>query len=72
MIELLTGELARLVGGELHGPDDVRILGVSRDSREQRPQALFVALRGERFDGHDFIGPQLAAAALAALPGCWR
>ncbi|MGM0811618.1 UDP-N-acetylmuramoyl-tripeptide--D-alanyl-D-alanine ligase [Thioalkalivibrio sp.] len=64
MIELLTGEVARLVGGELHGPDDVRILGVSRDSREQRPQALFVALRGQRFDGHDFIGPQLAAAAL--------
>ncbi|TVP83633.1 MAG: UDP-N-acetylmuramoyl-tripeptide--D-alanyl-D-alanine ligase [Thioalkalivibrio sp.] len=64
MIELRTGELARVVGGELHGPDDVRILGVSRDSREHRPEALYVALRGERFDGHDFIGPELAAAAL--------
>jgi UDP-N-acetylmuramoyl-tripeptide--D-alanyl-D-alanine ligase len=37
---------------------------VSRDSREGRRDALFVALRGERFDGHDFIGPGLEAAAL--------
>jgi UDP-N-acetylmuramoyl-tripeptide--D-alanyl-D-alanine ligase len=64
MIDLSTGEVARLVDGDLRGPDNVRILGVSRDSREHRSQALFVALRGERFDGHDFIKPELAAAAL--------
>jgi UDP-N-acetylmuramoyl-tripeptide--D-alanyl-D-alanine ligase len=63
MITLRTGELARLVGGRLHGAD-VLIQGVSRDSREGRRDALFVALRGERFDGHDFIGPDLEAAAL--------
>jgi len=64
MIDVSTGEVARMVGGALRGPENLRILGVSRDSREQRPQALFVALRGERFDGHDFIKPGLAAAAL--------
>jgi UDP-N-acetylmuramoyl-tripeptide--D-alanyl-D-alanine ligase len=63
MITLRTGELARVVGGRLHGAD-VPIQGVSRDSREGRSDALFVALRGERFDGHDFIGPELEAAAL--------
>ena len=64
MIDASTGEVARMVGGTLHGSEDLRILGVSRDSRERRPQALFVALRGDRFDGHDFIKPGLAAAAL--------
>lgn len=63
MIMLRTGELARLVGGRLHGAD-VPFEGLSRDSREGRSDALFVALRGERFDGHDFIGPELQAAAL--------
>ncbi len=64
MIDVSTREVARMVDGDLRGPENLRILGVSRDSREHRPQALFVALRGERFDGHDFIKPELAAAAL--------
>jgi UDP-N-acetylmuramoyl-tripeptide--D-alanyl-D-alanine ligase len=64
MITMDTGELARLVGGRLHGAADVRIQGVNTDSRKALPQALFVALRGDRFDGHDFIGPELTAAAL--------
>jgi UDP-N-acetylmuramoyl-tripeptide--D-alanyl-D-alanine ligase len=64
MITLRTGELASLVDGRLHGAPDVRIRGVNTDSRKSLPQALFVALRGDRFDGHDFIGPELNAAAL--------
>lgn len=64
MMTMLTGEIARLVGGRLQGPPDVRVHGVSRDSREGRAQALFVAIRGEHFDGHDFVGPNLAASAL--------
>jgi UDP-N-acetylmuramoyl-tripeptide--D-alanyl-D-alanine ligase len=64
MIDLNTGELARAVGGRLVGPEDVRFHGVNRDSRKTDPGQLFVALRGERYDGHDFIGPRLPAAAL--------
>lgn len=64
MIAMETREVARLVGGQLHGAGDVRIHGVNTDSRKNLEGALFVALRGERFDGHDFIGPSLAAAAL--------
>ena len=64
MITMRTGELARLVDGRLHGAADARIQGVNTDSRKALPQALFVALRGDRFDGHDFIGPELNAAAL--------
>ncbi len=37
------------------------------DSREAEPGALFVALPGERTDGHDFVAEAFAAGAIAAL-----
>ncbi|MDL2357833.1 MAG: UDP-N-acetylmuramoyl-tripeptide--D-alanyl-D-alanine ligase, partial [Pseudomonadota bacterium] len=40
--------------------------GVTTDSRALLPGALFVALRGEHFDGHDFL-PQLAGTGIAAV-----
>ncbi|MGL4564968.1 MAG: Mur ligase domain-containing protein, partial [Halioglobus sp.] len=55
MMRALT--LAELVGplqAQLIGPDR-EFHGVSTDSRTVRPGELFVALRGENFDGHDFL-----------------
>ena len=46
---------------------DVHFNSVSTDSRRFEHGALFVALRGERFDGHDFIGQVAAAGAAAAM-----
>jgi len=40
---------------------------VDSDTRNLRPGALFVALRGDRFDGHDFLAAAAAAGAAAAL-----
>jgi UDP-N-acetylmuramoyl-tripeptide--D-alanyl-D-alanine ligase len=40
--------------------------GVTTDSRSLAPGALFVALRGEHFDGHDFLA-QLAESGVAAV-----
>lgn len=40
---------------------------VSTDSRAIAPGALFVALRGDRFDGHAFVTAAAAAGAIAAL-----
>lgn len=51
---------AQCVGDGLYG-----IERVHTDSRTVRPGDLFVALRGERFDGHDFLG-QLAALGVRA------
>ena len=42
-------------------------LGVSIDSRSTAPGDLFVALRGPRFDGHDFVADALARGAAAAV-----
>lgn len=42
-------------------------LAFSTDTRTLRPGDAYVALRGERFDGHDFIAPALAAGAVALV-----
>lgn len=41
--------------------------GISTDSRSVRPGDLFVALKGERFDAHDFVGAAFRAGAGGAL-----
>src|SRR5690606_2077550 len=41
--------------------------GVSTDSRTVRPGELYVALVGERFDGHDFLDAARAAGARGAV-----
>jgi len=41
--------------------------GVVQDTRKLTPGCLYVALRGDRFDGHDFVGQALRGGAAAAL-----
>jgi UDP-N-acetylmuramoyl-tripeptide--D-alanyl-D-alanine ligase len=43
------------------------IARVCTDSRDARPGDLFVALRGDRWDGHDFVNEALARGAVAAV-----
>lgn len=51
---LRLSEVASMAGGELVG-DDLYISGVSTDSRKLNLGDLFVALEGEKYDGHAFI-----------------
>jgi UDP-N-acetylmuramoyl-tripeptide--D-alanyl-D-alanine ligase len=51
---------------ERHGPL-VDFTGITTDSRKVRPGELYVALVGERFDGHDFIEAALDAGARGAV-----
>ena len=44
-----------------------RFRGISTDSRSIRRGDLFVALRGERFDGHQFVPAVLAKGAAGAI-----
>lgn len=41
--------------------------GVTQDTRKIREGMLYVALRGEQFDGHDFVGEAFARGAVGAL-----
>lgn len=47
--------------------NNAHITGVSIDSRQIEPGAVFVAIRGERFDGHDFIQDAVTAGAIAII-----
>jgi UDP-N-acetylmuramoyl-tripeptide--D-alanyl-D-alanine ligase len=58
--------LAALLRGQLIGPD-LSYTSVNIDSRLIEPGALFVAIIGERFDGHDFITQAAERGAVAAL-----
>lgn len=59
-------ELALWVGGHMHG-GDASIAGVANDTRLLQPGMLYVALRGERLDGHAYLAQAKAAGATAAL-----
>ena len=43
------------------------VCGVTQDSRKLTPGCLYVALKGDRFDGHAFVGAALRGGAAAAL-----
>ena len=48
-------EIAEATGGSMSGAPEAAAAGVSTDSRQVAADELFVALRGERFDGHAFL-----------------
>ena len=56
---------ARLVGTV--SDDTKEVMGIVTDSREMKKDFLFVALTGERVDGHDYISDVFAKGALAAV-----
>jgi UDP-N-acetylmuramoyl-tripeptide--D-alanyl-D-alanine ligase len=56
-----------LAGSRLVGDGDTPIERVHSDTRTLQPGDLFVALRGERFDGHDYLAQARAGGAVAAL-----
>ncbi|HUR40673.1 MAG TPA: UDP-N-acetylmuramoyl-tripeptide--D-alanyl-D-alanine ligase [Verrucomicrobiae bacterium] len=58
--------LARRLEAPLHG-NDARFTRVITDTRQLAPGDLFVALKGERFDGHHFIEQARKAGAVGAL-----
>ncbi|TDR76561.1 UDP-N-acetylmuramoyl-tripeptide--D-alanyl-D-alanine ligase [Paludibacterium purpuratum] len=59
-------EAARLAGGVLHG-SDADVTRVVTDSRAIQAGDLFVALKGERFDAHDFVAGALEKGAAGAI-----
>jgi UDP-N-acetylmuramoyl-tripeptide--D-alanyl-D-alanine ligase len=68
MIELTAAQVAAATGGRLHADPDVTVTGaVIIDSRDVAPGALFVALPGDRVDGHDYAAAAVAAGAALVL-----
>lgn len=63
------GALAQACGATLPPPlaTDLPVCGVSTDTRALAPGQVFLALAGERFDGHDYVAQALAQGAVAAV-----
>ncbi len=59
---LMLSQIAGMADGELIG-DDVAIDSVATDSRLVKPDQLFIAIKGERFDAHDFVAGLTGKAA---------
>ena len=68
MIPLTVGELAGAMGGVLHAVEpSVEIRDVGVDSRSVPPGGMFVAIHGERVDGHDFAAAAVESGAAVVL-----
>lgn len=59
MPDLTFAEIAQMVGGDVISGAHLRASSIIIDSREARPGAVFFAIRGERLDGHDYVGHAL-------------
>lgn len=66
MLNLSLATIAKVTHGRLRGAD-THVGAISIDSRKRIGNALFVALRGEQHDAHDFIGQARDNGAVAAL-----
>jgi UDP-N-acetylmuramoyl-tripeptide--D-alanyl-D-alanine ligase len=61
--ELLQATKGRLISGRI----DLKAAGISIDSRAIKASEAFIAIKGENFDGHDFISQAIAKGAKAVI-----
>src|SRR5947207_3871582 len=74
MNPLPLSQIAQFAGGQIScGDETVVVDKISTDSRTLKPGELFTALRGENFDGHNFIeSAPKAGAAGAIVESTWN
>lgn len=70
MKDFTLAEIAKACNGEYVGDESLKnakITSVERDSRQIKDGSLFLAIKGERVDGHDFIEKCFVQGAVCAL-----
>ncbi|MEG1990631.1 MAG: Mur ligase domain-containing protein, partial [Christensenella sp.] len=70
MKEFLLSEAVAATGGVYHGEASAlkkSVRGVVIDNRKVKRDFLFVPIKGDRFDGHDFIKAAMDAGALCCI-----
>lgn len=65
MEKIILSEVAKWLGTEC--PEEKIINEISSDTRTINKDCLFVAIKGERFDGHDFVKYAIESGAAAAV-----
>src|SRR5881628_2570368 len=66
-MNLSLDEISKAVGGTFEGAGTVNVRGYSIDSRTIKPGELFFAIKGPRFDGHEFLAQAFQKGAAAAV-----
>ena len=66
MAPLSLNEIAQVTGGQVHG-SNVQVASLSTDTRTIERNSAYLALVGERFDGHDFVSAAAEQGAAAAI-----
>lgn len=70
MKDMTLENIARVCHGSYYGPQEYKqecVQGIAIDSRQIEPGWLFVATKGERVDGHSFVGQVMEKGALCVL-----
>ena len=70
LLDLLCGTQAQ----EWQGPQEIEITGISTDSRQVKPGHLFIAVKGTKTDGHQYIATAVekgAAKSSRGFPKYW-
>ncbi len=68
MIPMQLAEIVDAIGASPTGPVvDARITGVTTDSRTVEPGQVFFAVKGEQFDGHDYLEQAFGRGASACV-----
>jgi UDP-N-acetylmuramoyl-tripeptide--D-alanyl-D-alanine ligase len=68
-MNLSVGQIAGLIGASGQFDGSPMVTGYSIDSRTIGAGELFFAIKGDRFDGHDFVPAALERGAAAAIVG---
>ncbi|MBX3118728.1 MAG: UDP-N-acetylmuramoyl-tripeptide--D-alanyl-D-alanine ligase [Fimbriimonadaceae bacterium] len=58
---------SRMIGTPVDIPSQTQVTGFATDNREVKPGDLFIAIKGENVDGHDFAASAFANGATVAL-----
>ena len=67
MKALSAGTIAKMVQGRLDGSPEIIVNRISIDTRTLEQGSLFVAIKGERFDGHDYIEQAVSNGAALVI-----
>ena len=67
MISILASEIAEIVGGKLHGDDVTVTKAPVLNSQKAVAGSIFLAIKGEHLDGHDFVEDARAHGAVLTL-----
>ena len=67
-IKITLNDLFNLPMASIYNPDEYKsATHVTIDSREVKPNSIFIAIKGEKFNGHDFVDEALAKGANAVI-----